>query len=93
MQSHLNVGFGSDITIAEVATAVGQAVGYQGRISFDTSQPDGAPRKWMDSSCLRSLGWQPQVALQQGLRLAYADFLSPSRHTPIPPSNATASAS
>jgi len=76
MQSHINVGFGSDITIAELAHTVGQVVGYQGNIEFDASQPDGAPRKLMDSSRLNHLGWQAQVSLQDGLALAYADFVS-----------------
>lgn len=75
MQSHINVGYGSDITIAELARTVGQVVGYQGEIDFDTSKPDGAPRKLMDSSCLNSLGWQATVNLQDGLTLAYQDFL------------------
>ena len=75
MQSHINVGYGSDITIAELAHAVGQAVGYTGRISFDATKPDGAPRKWMDSSRLNTLGWQPQVNLVVGLAQAYQDFL------------------
>jgi GDP-L-fucose synthase len=75
MQSHLNVGFGSDVTIAELAQAVGQAVGYSGAITFDTSKPDGAPRKWMDSSRLNALGWQAQVDLAAGLQAAYADFV------------------
>jgi GDP-L-fucose synthase len=75
MQSHLNVGFGSDVTIAELALAVGQAVGYCGDITFDTSKPDGSPRKWMDSSRLNALGWRAQVDLVAGLRAAYADFL------------------
>jgi GDP-L-fucose synthase len=76
MQSHINVGFGSDVTIAEVAQTVRQAVGYSGRITFDASQPDGAPRKWMDSQRLNALGWQPQVDLATGLAKAYKDFLS-----------------
>jgi GDP-L-fucose synthase len=75
MQSHLNVGSGKDVTIAELALAVGQAVGYSGNITFDTSKPDGAPRKWMDSSRLNALGWQAQVDLAAGLRSAYADFV------------------
>ena len=75
MQSHLNVGCGSDVTIAELARAVGQAVGYGGNITFDTSKPDGAPRKWMDSGRLNALGWQAQVDLAAGLRAAYADFV------------------
>lgn len=75
MQSHINVGYGSDVTIAEVAKAVGEAVGYQGSISFDSSKPDGAPRKWMDSSRLNQLGWSPKVYLVKGLELAYRNFL------------------
>ena len=75
MQSHINVGYGSDVTIAELAKAVGMAVGYQGKIGFDSSKPDGAPRKWMDSSRLNALGWNPKTPLQQGLALAYSDFL------------------
>jgi GDP-L-fucose synthase len=74
MQSHINVGFGSDVTIAELAKAVGEAVGYEGSISFDTSKPDGTMRKWMDSGRLNNLGWQANVDLQEGLRLAYAAF-------------------
>jgi GDP-L-fucose synthase len=75
MQSHINVGFGSDVTIAELAKAVGDAVGYQGKISFDTSKPDGSPRKWMDSSRLNTLGWNAKTPLQQGLAMAYSDFV------------------
>ena len=75
MESHINVGYGSDVTIAELAKAVGDAVGYQGKISFDTSKPDGTPRKWMDSSKLNQLGWKPSVALSHGLKVAYHDFV------------------
>lgn len=79
MQSHINVGYGSDVTIAELAQAVRTAVGYVGRISFDASKPDGAPRKWMDSSCLNTLGWQPLVDLGNGLVRAYRGFLQQDR--------------
>jgi GDP-L-fucose synthase len=75
MLSHINVGFGSDVTIAELAHAVGQTVGYQGTIEFDSSKPDGAPRKWMDSSRLGKLGWQAKVDWTRGLAIAYQDFL------------------
>jgi len=75
MLSHINVGFGSDVTIAELAQAVGQTVGYQGAIEFDSSKPDGAPRKWMDSSRLNALGWQAKVRLEEGLLLAYQNFV------------------
>ena len=76
MQSHINVGFCSDITIAELAQAVSKAIGYQGSIDVDTSKPDGAPRKLMDSTRLNNLGWQAKVNLEQGLAQAYQDFLS-----------------
>lgn len=75
MQSHLNVGYGGDVTIADLARAVAKAVGYAGAISFDPSKPDGAPRKWMDSSKLNALGWQAKTPLAEGLAAAYQDFL------------------
>lgn len=74
MQSHINVGFGSDVTIGELATAVAKATGYLGKISFDSSKPDGALRKWMDSTRLNQLGWRAKVDLSVGLEQAYADF-------------------
>jgi GDP-L-fucose synthase len=75
MQSHINVGYGSDVTIAQLAIAVAKAANYQGRIGFDASKPDGAPRKWMDSGRLKRLGWHAQVDLDSGLTQAYQDFL------------------
>jgi GDP-L-fucose synthase len=75
MQSHINVGYGSDITIAQLAHTVGRVVGYQGDIDFDSTKPDGAPRKLMDSTRLLALGWQAQVNLEEGLKLAYQDFV------------------
>jgi GDP-L-fucose synthase len=75
MQSHINVGSGADVTIAEVAQAIAQTVGFKGQIEFDTSKPDGAPRKWMDSSRLNALGWQAKVRLQEGFAVAYQNFL------------------
>lgn len=74
MQSHINVGFGSDITIAELAKAVSDTVGYKGKIIFDSSKLDGSPRKWMDSGKLKKLGWMPQIELGNGLKNAYDDF-------------------
>lgn len=76
MCSHINVGYGSDVTIAELAREVADAVGYNGEISFDDSKPDGAPRKLIDSARLRALGWSPQTDLKAGLKQAYDDFLS-----------------
>jgi GDP-L-fucose synthase len=75
MQSHINVGFGADVTIAELAHTVGKVVGYQGDITFDATKPDGAPRKWMDSARINALGWQAKVGLEAGLELAYTDYL------------------
>jgi GDP-L-fucose synthase len=75
MQSHINVGFGEDISIAELASVVANAVGYLGKIGFDTSKLDGAPRKWMDSSRLNRLGWKAKIDLNEGLQKSYEDFL------------------
>ena len=75
MQSHINVGFGNDISIHELALVVSRTVGFQGQIQFDTSKPDGAPRKLMDSSLLNTLSWKATTGLEQGLQLAYQDFL------------------
>ena len=79
MQSHINVGYGSDITIAQLAHAVGEATGYTGRIEFDATKPDGTPRKLMDSSRLKNLGWKPTIELATGLRIAYQDFVKHNR--------------
>jgi len=75
-QSHVNVGYGSDVSIAELAELVKATVGYEGAIDFDAGKPDGAPRKLMDSSLLRHFGWEPDVALERGLELAYRDYVS-----------------
>lgn len=72
--SHINVGFGSDVTIADLAHTVARVVGYRGRVAFDTSKPDGAPRKWMDSGRLNALGWTARVGLEDGLARAYQDY-------------------
>jgi len=76
MQSHINVGYGSDITINELAHAVAKATGYPGRIGFDASKPDGSPRKWMSTERLNSLGWTPKINLEVGLSNAYQEMLS-----------------
>ena len=72
MQSHLNVGSGGDITIAELAQTVSKVIGYQGKISFDHTKPDGTPRKWMDSGRLERVGWSAKMPLVRGLQSAYA---------------------
>jgi GDP-L-fucose synthase len=78
MLSHVNVGFGSDVTIKALAQTISAVVGYQGRIGFDTTKPDGTARKLMDSGRLNSLGWQAQVNLNEGLTKAYQDYLANS---------------
>jgi GDP-L-fucose synthase len=75
MHSHINVGTGEDVTIADLARLVGETVGYRGQIGFDTSKPDGTPRKLLDVSKLKRLGWQASTPLQEGLRRAYAAFV------------------
>ncbi len=75
MQSHINVGFGSDLTIKELAEMIGSVVGYQGQINFDATKPDGTPKKLMSSFRLKKMGWEPKVTLEDGLRVAYEDFL------------------
>jgi GDP-L-fucose synthase len=76
MCSHINVGAGTDLTIQELAETIKAVVGYQGEITFDPTKPDGSPRKLMDSQRLNSLGWWPEVSLEDGLARAYADFKS-----------------
>lgn len=76
MLSHINVGCGDDLTIRELAELVRNTVGYQGNIAFDSTKPDGTPRKLMDSSRLNALGWRAEVELEQGLAAAYQDFLN-----------------
>jgi GDP-L-fucose synthase len=76
MQSHINIGYGEDESIADVARAVAKIIGYQGEIIFDTSKPDGTPRKLMDTQRLRATDWAPSVDLNTGLALAYQDFLN-----------------
>ena len=71
-EEHVNVGYGSDVTIGEVAKIVTDAVGFQGELAFDTSKPDGMPRKLVDSSKLNAMGWRPATDLKQGIAQAYA---------------------
>jgi GDP-L-fucose synthase len=71
----VNVGTGEDVTIRELAEIVRDAVGFEGRLVFDTSKPDGTPRKLLDVSRLRALGWTPKVALRDGIRQTYEWFV------------------
>jgi GDP-L-fucose synthase len=76
MLSHINVGTGEDLTIRQVAEAIGKVVGFAGRIKFDPTKPDGTPRKLMDVGRLHALGWKASTSLDVGLELAYADFVN-----------------
>jgi GDP-L-fucose synthase len=71
----VNVGYGADLTILELAELVAEITGYRGRIETDPTQPDGTPRKLLDGAVMRSLGWSPKIGLREGLALAYRDFL------------------
>lgn len=64
----INVGVGEDITIKDLAKMIAGQVGYQGKIEFDTSKPDGAMRKLLDSSRMKKLGWQPKIGLEEGIQ-------------------------
>lgn len=79
MLSHINVGVGHDLTIAELAKTIGKVIGYEGQIEFDSTKPDGTLRKLMDSTRLNNLGWQAKINLQDGLILTYNDFLRNNR--------------
>jgi len=72
----LNVGVGDDLSIHEVAERVAQAVGFDGQIVFDTSKPDGTPRKLLDVSRLARMGWRARIGLQEGIEATYRDFLA-----------------
>ncbi|RYF17286.1 MAG: GDP-L-fucose synthase [Oxalobacteraceae bacterium] len=76
MLSHINVGYGEDVTIAELAHLVADITGFTGRVSFDTTKPDGTMRKLMDSSRLNAMGWKPSVSLINGVRETYAWFIA-----------------
>ncbi|AGA32334.1 GDP-L-fucose synthetase [Thioalkalivibrio nitratireducens DSM 14787] len=74
MQSHINIGTGQDCSIRELAETIARVTGYEGRLTFDSSKPDGMPRKLLDISLIRSLGWEPRIALEDGLNDAYRWF-------------------
>lgn len=76
MTSHINVGSGADISIGELARLIKETVGFKGDVVFDSSKPDGSPRKLLDVSLLKNLGWTATTSLKAGLRHSYLDFLS-----------------
>lgn len=75
MLSHINVGRGTDVTIKELAEIVREVIGFEGELVFDTTKPDGTPRKLMDVSLLSKLGWTAKTSLYEGLRASYKNFL------------------
>jgi GDP-L-fucose synthase len=75
MLSHINVGTGVDCSIRELAETMAKVTGYQGKLVFDSSKPDGSPRKLMNVSRLKSLGWQASISLEEGLQSTYQWFL------------------
>jgi GDP-L-fucose synthase len=83
MLSHINVGTGEDTAIGDLAKLIGKTVGYAGRIVFDSSKPDGTPRKLLEVTKLKSLGWAASMPLGKGLQLAYQSFLEGQRLTPF----------
>ncbi len=74
MLSHINVGSGVDVTIHELAEIIARVTGFQGRLVFDPSKPDGTPRKLLDVSRLKALGWEASIGLEAGLRDAYDGY-------------------
>jgi GDP-L-fucose synthase len=76
----INVGAGANITIRDLAHLVGEAVGFDGQIEWDTSRPDGTPQRLLDTSKMSALGWAPKIGLREGIRLAYRDFLTRFAH-------------
>jgi len=78
-EQHVNVGAGEDVTIADFARIVAEVVGYQGQLTFDSTRPDGMPRKLLDVSKLTAMGWRALTPLREGLAKAYADYLSGGR--------------
>lgn len=78
----VNLGVGADVTIAELARIIAEIVGYDGRIEFDSSKPDGTPRKLLDSSRLNAVGWHATTTLEHGLAVAYEDFKARAQRSP-----------
>lgn len=72
---HINIGYGTDVTVKELANLVKEVVGFEGEIEWDTTKPNGTPKKLMDSSKVFALGWKPTIELRDGLKMAYEDFI------------------
>ena len=75
----VNIGAGQEISIRDLSTLVGEIAGYRGRLVFDTSKPDGTPRKLLDVSRLAALGWSCRIGLREGISAVYADYAAANR--------------
>ena len=73
LAGHVNIGWGEDISIKELASIVASEVGYTGSLEFDTTKPDGTPRKLLDTTKINNLGWRPSIKLQEGIRRTIAE--------------------
>ena len=73
-EEHINVGSGHELSIKELAELSAEVTGYEGRIEWDSSKPDGTPRKLMDGTRMEALGWQPKIILREGMERAYAEY-------------------
>ncbi|MGY8689896.1 MAG: GDP-L-fucose synthase, partial [Verrucomicrobiales bacterium] len=79
----INIGSGKDQSIAELAQAVREVVGYEGRLTFDTSKPDGAPRKLLDCTRIQATGWAPTIEIKEGLKATYQTFLEETQDASV----------
>ena len=78
----INIGYGEDLTIRELAEMIKEIVGFKGKLVFDSTKPDGTPRKWLDGSILRRLGWKPKNSLRRGIQFSYMSFIN-DNHSPL----------
>ena len=80
LQGHINIGYGQDVTIKHLVDVIAKVVGYRGSVEFDHGKPDGPPRKLVDSSRIRQLGWEPSISLEEGIEKAFNEFISKEKY-------------
>jgi GDP-L-fucose synthase len=85
----VNIGCGEDLTVRELAELIGEVVGFKGRLAFDTSKPDGTPRKLLDVSRMKKLGWEARISLRDGLTAVYREYSAIAAATQQPLGDAT----
>jgi GDP-L-fucose synthase len=76
----INIGYGEDVSIEELARTIMDVIGFKGRLAFDVSKPDGTPRKLLDTRLINQLGWRPRITLRDGIRISWQDYLASSSH-------------